>query len=443
VRNLTQIALDSSAVIELRASALAFVWHLTYSFRSTSSYSETSRILHSKFSTSLKKHETETVDRILFHTGVASLGLSELSEEQWSELQRFLAHRRNFRERERLGRELLPFVVLDALGTKHCKQILGKRLCENELFGNLQADALKVLVRSGELFFRTPSAIPWQIVTGTLQVASDIIKQGGPEEWRAWATLARLCAWAWPKRLPKRGQLEQTIVTLCDTLEKKVDSLSGQWEIGELLLRFAETGALPDAVRRILKIISQMADGGSCDRDRAGYLRQPNPRIMQQLLRTAIAASDQTFRGFLKFFAFLITRLIRRRVEEKRLHLELDTKRVRAIIGRTEGSVREGALLLLAYDGVPAFDDTRRLLESSKSDDKPVDRAWAELVRATVRDLDTKEVSAFLESILSPATICARAAKYAAMAEYDRISKSAIVDIREHERELGLPCRLS
>lgn len=424
-----QILGQSSAIIELKATSLAFLSKIFLFSPEQKTFDQ----LYQDFLSSTDQKQVETAEEILYLLDAPPLEIPEMGY-----LEPKILHARSG-----LTTAEASFIVFDSLNVKQWMEIR-TALPNGKKIDLPSVKRLKLIVRLG--IARLPKeelCLGSELVTKGINMIAKMLQQKGPEEWRAWTTLSRLSFWKWSISSHRNGAaLKRALTLLCENLERTIDCTPGRWEIGGFISRIVDTDGLEYNVIRLLGVLDRMPEGRLCDRTyRAPFFGPSNPSIIKSLLKIAMGSGDPAFRGFLKWFRLFIFNMAKlpptHRVKIPRM--QFDTNRVFPMLEEAEGILREGILLLLAYHDSTSFEDTRRLLEFSISDRKPIDRAWAELINRTVRDSDTQEAIDFLESILSSGAKYPKAVKYAALEKYEGAARTTTIDIRAQEQDLGLP----
>ncbi len=447
LEGLLRLAQESSAIPLLRASTVAFL-STVLSFRRESTQLDD---LLSQLQISADKPQIEATERILFQTGAPSLetkiSLSDMHSLDFGSLRSHGLRRFLSKISERFDElDLAPLFVLDSFDADRFNGIVSAGWLSKRLGEKIPLDVLRAYLRMvGYQLSESNPKLDLEFVAESTYAIANLIQQRDDNEWRAWPALARLtwCKWSGSNPLfsgSARG-LENALSFLCTTLEERVDSLPGRWEVGGLLARSAEAG-LDDVTRRLLNIVYRMPDGTLCARmSRGQYFRSLDANTIHRVFEVSLDSGDSGLRGFLKWFCVLVSEYQAEPgspdSEIPPLHFDVD--RVWPIIEGTDGSVRQGAILLLAHSGLMTFEKTRQFLEHSTMDSKPLDRAWAGLIKGTVRDFDSQEAIDFLENILSAGSKYPKAVKYAALEKYPRIIKTTLINIKQQEVALGLP----
>ncbi|MGA2467729.1 MAG: hypothetical protein ABSH06_25705 [Thermodesulfobacteriota bacterium] len=445
IEQLAQIVVNPSAIIQLRATSLAFLYRLLLPSPKGRLIEETVK----KFRTAINENEAEITDRILFLTGMPSLeGIQILSEirarnkpPSLSDMTVRVSHAL-YSEKGKELNELLPISVLNPFNENDSNDIIGTSWLPKGVFKGFPLDILRLVLRLSNIpTYRTRYALDQKFVAKVIDKITKLLQKQGIDEWRAWAALSSLTSISWSKRnlFQRSDELHNNLALLCQTLDKRIDIDSGRWEIGGLLSRSAELEEW-DTVRRILGILNRMSEVGLSERTRLDILHsiKIDQLLIDRILEIGVGSGEAEFCGFLKWYA-LYKSVEEYSPERETYTIKFDTDKVILIAERVRNYVREGALLLLGQSGAMSFEQTKRLLELSISDHKPVDRAWAALIKGTVKESDTQEAVDFLESILSKAARYPKAIKYAALEKYQQIARSTTVDISEQEAELGLP----
>lgn len=446
MEQVAQIVVNTSAIIQLRATALALLYRTLILTPKGRLIEEAVRT----FRTSLNENEAETAERVLFLTGTPSLEgiqmLSELSRKKQDRLYISDMLQRIsdsfFSERGKELNELLPIYILDPFNAKYFNEIIGTSWHSKGLFKDCSLEKLALILKLSNIpIHRAHYLVDQKLVAKVIEKITEFLQKKSIDEWRAWAALSRVTSISWSEKnvFQRSDELHNALALLCQTLEKRIDIDSGRWEIGGLLPRSAEVEEW-DIVRRILGILNRMPEGGLSDRTRLGILHfiKIDPLVIDRILEIGMGSGEAEFCGFLKWYA--LYKSAEDYGPEKETHtIKFDADRAILIAESVRGCVREGALLLLGQSGSMSFEQTKRLLELSISDHKPVDRSWAALIKGTVKDSDTQEAIEFLEGILTRVAKYPKAVKYAALEKYQHIARSTTVDISEQEAELGLP----
>lgn len=437
------LVVDPSTLPELRATALAIL------ARSLFFGSESMELLEiaNRFDLSLSSEEEgrEKAERILYRFAAPSLEmmafLREAGESVNTLREMFLL------TLEKTNRfNLTPVSVFDPLTDAQFAQTTADTWRPKGLPKGFPSRFLRVIARFGGAPHQHQQDLNADFAASGLTVISEIIRRHAADEWRAWATLSRITSFKWFGKsgtLIRRAQnLESALSRLCEVLEERKDSTRGHWAICQLVARTAEISKTTENVERLLAIIGDTPDRWADRRHRDAYPRASNIRSADAVLKIAKASNEIVFRGFLKWFAFAAGRTHPGFEEFTEIgpFLQFDLARVCSVLENgAQGSIREGAILLLAYSRAMSFEDATRLLNLSAIDSKPLDRAWAELVKGTVRDLDTQESIDFLEGVVSAGSRYPKAVKYAALDKYQRIARGTTINIQEQEQDLGLP----
>lgn len=436
IKNLERIASEPSTIIELRTTVLALLFKV---FISPPKPRQLERI-SKPFLSIIDRNKMETIDSILFNLRIPSLEMIRfITETGYLEDLRGNPLRDSMqRTLEEPETNLFPKYVLNAFESKQIKEIIGFKSRDVLL------DMLKARLH-GITFRNKEPRLDIEFVAIALNVIADNLITKDPAEWRAWITLDRLTTWKWygkQKHSDRSNELEKALAHLCEIIELRSDSISGRWELVGILQRAAETDQLEETIKKLLNILGKMPDRFSFHYIFGGrFIGMPDQKYMERLLEIAMASNDRCLRGFLKSFPLFVENMhmLSNRPDIEITSFSFDSSRIISILDSSEGLVREGAILLLAHNNSISFEDTKRLLELSKKDSRPIDHSWGELIRGTVRDSDTQEAIDFLEGILSAGDKYPKAVKYAALEKYQRIARSSTIDIKEQEQDLGLP----
>jgi hypothetical protein len=345
---------------------------------------------------------------------------------------------------------LLELFVLDSLDSRRLKEALSTQHHLKGLPKQIPLELLRLITRLiqdsnvSQFRGRKTAEASVALVSQTLQATADLLSSGEEaEQWRAWPALSRLSAVAWAKRpwnsLGGMGRLKDALEVMCRVLEAQIDSLDGRWEIGGLIGRVAQIEGFEHFVNRLLVILGKLPEGSQSHRKtRTLYRVDFSTQIVSRLLETAEASNEIGFQGFLRWFAVFVGHRIEMPREPIQIPpLRFDSDHVRAVLERSTGTIREGAIRLLAFGARKELDYVTALLTSSKPDERPADRAWAGLIRSSVQDSESQPTIQFLERILSAKSVYPKAVEYAALEEYQQVTRASTVNDRE--RELGLP----
>ena len=436
LEGIDKIVSDTSAIIELRSTALAILCraHL-FQLRQASSPE-----LIPKFLSSLNSQQTELVERIFFYAGVPSIEriisvLSHNSNASKQHLHEFFQSipiiRLNMKENDNIH-----LFILDPLKDDEIGKVLGNEWYHEACQQKNKSNIMRVTIsprfsQTNELKYN----IDPNFAAKVIRVVTNILKQKSNEEWRAWATLSRLSSFSW---MDRNDSLENALDELLAFLEQNIDLNIYHTELCNLLVRIGEIDGFKHYISSLLHIIYKiLPDDQFWNIKYFNLLRRDfDINIVQNILDAAISSDPIAFDGFLKWFS-IASRSIEfsSRVQET-IRLTFDYREVKSKFEETKGSVREGAFLLLAKSKSIPTQDLKQILDLSKEDCYK-DLDWSTLFRRLIQDLNQEEQLSFLEDILPKQTNYPESIKYIALDEYSNLLSNVSIDLQE--RDLGLP----
>ena len=416
----------SATTVELKAASLALIMKVSPESREP-------RPLLDSAAKLFKPTEVERADRVLFLC-------ESLSLETIAELGKRGPIGRRLRESwhgdvfdDQLPDAFLGPTGFGAFRSDQTYSVLGRRAQHAESKAFKERSWLRRVVLGGGKWVRRRESIEPEFFESFMQIVIDVLRAPDEGEWRALAALERVCHFGWPEGDRDSGVIDE----LGGVLEARVSPLVGRWELCSVVTEVARSRFLRALAPRFLRVLSEMTEGTASGR----YSVSVNPNAVAKasafLAEIALALEKPVLRGYLRWFAVCFSSYAPRDqagMEMPNISTEVLTEFVRC----TQGSIREGAILLMKGKRTMDLTCLRGLLEHSR-DEGNTGRAWAYLLQSRVEGQDSEEVATFLEEILSPATRLPRPVKHAARAAYQKMARTTTVDIKEQEQHLGLP----
>ena len=425
VREIVQIANSKDNEVELRAVAAAFL-----SKALSSGSSDVLRRGLLEWFRRWSATDLESTERIFFSLRSSSAGNTEPKVIFEFPL-KFTS--------EKMESAIAAAFVVDSLQPSHFDSIVKEAFGRLELIKGVPNDVARTAARRmGSTVPLRRQSLPQPFVIQVLAVVVDLLKEDNSRtQWRPWAALKRLTSFGWDSGRPKlfRGndKLNRVVMDLCEVLENK--TIAGRWELGSLLINLATIEGQEANVVRVMRIIGRMGEGKYSDRSsRFGSGLSLQKGTMHRLSRVAAKADEEAFSGFLRWFAVVsASRVALHPDSESFIYLRANPDRTMAVLHHAKGSLREGAIRMLANQSFHNDEQILGILDYSRGDTKPIDRAWADFVKNTIADSNTS----LLETILADHKGYPNGVRYAAMEKYQRLT--AATNIADQEHLLGLP----
>lgn len=415
IKEAVRIANSTDNAIELRAVAFAFL-----SKASPSRSQVPLKEILEGFS-DWSADDLETRERIFFYLNGPSTDIVEL---------KISFERKGKLLGEKLEGAMVWGFVIDSLQPSHFDSVLNETFGRSKLIKGIPNDPLRTLIRRAGSPRMARQRLPQPFVVQVLAKVADLVKQDDSRtQWRPWAALKRLTSSEWDSAGSGGNNLIRVVTDLCEVLESK-ETIVGRWELGGLLLRLTWIEGQERNLVRLMRIIANMGEGKYLDRtSRFGFYGGVRKDTVVRLSEIAAKADDEAFYGLLRCFAVITSASHTNSQQFTGLKVDLD--RTLALLPHSRASLREGAIRMLARSN-HSSQQTLRILDFSRRDTKPIDRAWSEFVKNTSSDN-----ASLLENILDDLKGYPNAVRYAAMEKYQRMGGAT--NIADQEQLLGLP----
>ncbi len=430
VEDAQKIVLDASAVLELRAAALALVIKgggFLY-------FSEDvlSKILPA-WLTSLDAIDVELFDQVLYATNAPPLE-TILEVKESIDRHKLRTHLQGVSPID-----LLKIQALNPLTTQQVTEVFGAVVLTKN--GRSTGTTTVSHVKAGQRILTgyhhqlENITLPCAFVVAAFAALTGVIASNVSQQWRALETLKHLCSLSWAD--DGNSDLVREISIFCDTVQKRLAHTPRKFALIALMTKLAQndqnnwnTCKLLEIFNLIPKNMGDYAFMTSVARSRAANHSYED--TVAKLLAIATKSNEALF-GFLKILSPL--EYLLRRTHHGPVRLALDNQKVMSILGNAEYSqdLREGALLLLAQSSVSlqAIKDIVKVAATTHGT-----RVWTELLMERFLEPDSQQGADFLETVLSGAQ-SAPYLREASLEEYRRIMVGATPDIMQREKELA------
>lgn len=434
-KEMAEVVSNTSAIIELKAAALAILYRL-HLYRSDE---QNFFKLIPQFIPYLNLKEKENVDQIFFHAGVPSIekieikslvAKSNFSNQHIHNSQQYISSL----ELDLKSENSIQFFILDPLNNAQINEVIG---CELDLLEQSQKNLLtNVRLRSMTLSFEKNNTIDSNFAARALNVITNILRDKSSEEWRAWAALSRLVSFS---LINIKIDYENAFEKFLDYIELNINQIQNRESLCVLMTRIAEINMNNVHIIRFLHILSKILPFNNITAIKYQIMnrRQLTNSIVKRIFDTLASSDANALDGFLKWLD-LAGKDISNSPNERMSHpLSFDFNNIRSVFEEGNGSTCNGALMLISISSSINYEQLKQILELSKKDSMPTDLDWRLLFERVIENVDQDKLMDFLENILSPGTKYPKSIIHLAFDKYAEIIKNMNIDISDVE--LGLP----